>query len=330
MFELAHPWLLAALPLPLFAWRFLPAYQERESSVRVPFLSVIAEATGTEPRRGGVVLRRNLLQIVLAPLIWCALVVALAGPQIVEPPIVKTESARDLMLAVDLSGSMDTRDMFDADGERITRMDATIEVIDAFIERREGDRIGMVVFGTDAFVQTPFTTDYDLIRSQLAQLEAGMAGPQTVIGDGIGLSIRAFEASQAEDKVLVLLTDGADTGSKVPPARAAEIAAGANITIHAIAMGDPDAVGAAALDLETTDAIAAETGGTSFLAEDRDALDEVYRQIDALTPEELETTSYRPTRPLYHWPLAFALLGVLGYHFLMALGAGMRRVGARA
>jgi len=330
MFELAHPWLLAALPLPMLAWRFLPAYQERESSVRVPFLEVVAEATGAEPRPGGVALRRNLLQIVLAPLIWCALVVALAGPQIVEPPIVKTESARDLMLAVDLSGSMDTRDMFDAEGELITRMVATIEVIDAFVERREGDRIGMVVFGTDAFVQTPFTTDYDLIRAQLAQLQPGMAGPQTVIGDGIGLSIRAFEASQAQDKVLVLLTDGADTGSKVPPAKAAEIAAGAGITIHAVAMGDPAATGAAELDLETTEAIAAATGGASFLAEDRDALDEVYRQIDALTPEELETTSYRPTRPLFHWPLGFVLLGVLGYHFLMALGAGLRRVGARA
>jgi Ca-activated chloride channel family protein len=330
VYELAYPWLLILLPLPLIAWYVLPPYREQETSVRVPFLEQIAAATGSEPRRGGVVLRRNFLQIVLAPLVWGCLVVGLARPRYVEPPIVKTESARDLMLAVDLSGSMDIRDMFDDEGERESRMSATIAVIDAFIDRREGDRIGVVVFGTEAFVQTPFTTDYELVRAQLAQLEPGMAGPQTVIGDGIGLSVRAFEASEAEDKVLVLLTDGADTGSKVPPEKAADIAASAGITIHAIAMGDPNATGSAELDLETTEAIARATGGSSFLAENRDALEEVYRQIDALTPEELETTSYRPTRPLHQWPLGIALIALLGYHFVMALGAGTRRVRARA
>ncbi|KPJ79590.1 MAG: hypothetical protein AMS19_10915 [Gemmatimonas sp. SG8_23] len=324
MYELAYPWVLALLPLPILTWWLLPPYRERETSVRAPFLEAMAQATGVEPRRGGVVLRRNLLQIVLAPLVWACLVVALARPQIVEPPIVRTESARDLMLAVDLSGSMDIADMVDAAGERISRLTATVEVIDGFIDRREGDRIGMVVFGTQAFVQAPFTTDHDLVRAQLAQVEAGMAGPQTVIGDGIGLSIRAFEASEADDKVLVLLTDGADTGSKVPPEKAAGIAADAGITIHTIAMGDPAATGAAALDLETTEAIAAATGGASFLAEDRETLEEVYRQIDALTPEELETTSYRPTRPLFQWPLGAALLLILGYHAVMAVRAGLR------
>lgn len=324
MYELAYPWVLALLPLPILTWRFLPAYREREASVRTPFLDAMSEATGTEPRRGGVVLRLNLLQVVLAPVVWACLVVGLARPQIAEPPIVKTESARDLMLAVDLSGSMDISDMFDADGDRVSRLAATIEVIDGFIDRREGDRIGMVVFGTEAFVQAPFTTDHDLVRSQLGQVEAGMAGPQTVIGDGIGLSIRAFEASEADDKVLVLLTDGADTGSKVPPAKAASIAADAGITIHAIAMGDPAATGAAALDLEITEAIAEATGGEAFLAEDRETLEEIYRQIDALTPEELETTTYRPTRPLFHWPLGAALVLILGYHALMAVRAGLR------
>jgi Ca-activated chloride channel family protein len=321
MFELAHPWLLALLPLPILAWWLLPPYREEEMSVRTPFLQAVARATGAEPKRGGVVLRRNLLQIVIAPLAWACLVVALSRPQLVEPPIVRTESARDLMLAVDLSGSMDTRDMFDATGARITRLAATVEVLDGFIDRRRGDRIGMVVFGTDAYLHAPFTTDHDLVRTQLAHLEAGMAGPQTVIGDGVGLTIRAFEASDADDRVLVLLTDGADTGSKVPPVKAAAIAADAGITIHAIAMGDPNATGAAAVDLDVTGAIATATGGASFLAEDREALEDVYRQIDALTPEEIETTSYRPTRPLFHWPLGAAVLLILGYHAVMAVAA---------
>jgi Ca-activated chloride channel family protein len=326
VYELAYPWVLALLPLPVLTWWLLPPYRERETSIRAPFIDAMAAATGVEPRPGGVVLRRNLLQVVLAPLVWICLVGALARPQIVEPPIVKTESARDLMLAVDLSGSMDIADMSDADGVRISRLEATIDVIDGFIDRREGDRIGMVVFGTEAFVQAPFTTDHDLVRAQLAQVEAGMAGPQTVIGDGIGLSIRAFEASEATDKVLILLTDGADTGSKVPPDKAASIAADAGITIHTIAMGDPAATGAAELDLETTEAIASATAGASFLAEDREALEEVYRQIDALTPEELETTSYRPTRPLFQWPLGAALVLLLGYHALMATRAGLGAV----
>lgn len=324
MYELAYPWLLALLPLPLLIWRFFPPYREPETSVRTPFLEAMADATGGQLRRGGVVRRRNVLQAIVAPLVWILLVVSLTRPRLVEPPIVRTESARDLMLAVDLSGSMDTRDMFDQDGARITRLAATIEVIDGFIDRREGDRIGMVVFGTEAFVQSPFTTDHDLVRAQLAQVEAGMAGPQTVIGDGIGLSIRAFEASEADDKVLVLLTDGADTGSKVPPEKAADIAARDGITIHAIAMGDPAATGQAALDLETTEAIADATGGASFLAEDRDALEQVYREIDALTPVELETTSYRPTRPLFQWPLGAALVLVLAYHAVMAVSAAAR------
>ena len=170
MFELGAPYLLALLPAPLLVWLLLPPYRERQPSVRVPFLEGLARATGTEPREGGLVMQRRALQKVLAPVVWAMLVLAAARPQLVEPPIVKTESARDLMLAIDLSGSMDTRDMFNEAGERVSRLDVTKVVIDDFVARREGDRVGIVIFGTQAFVLSPFTRDHDLVRTLLDQL----------------------------------------------------------------------------------------------------------------------------------------------------------------
>jgi len=326
MFELGYPWVLAMLPAPLFVRYLLPAYREREASVRVPFLDRLAEATGETPRRGGLILKKETLQKILAPLTWFALLLALARPQLVEPPIVKTESARDLMLAIDLSGSMETRDMFNAEGERVTRLELTKNVIDAFVERREGDRIGIIVFGSQAFVQTPFTRDHDLVRALLDQLQPGMAGPQTMLGDGIGLSIKAFEQSEARDHVMILLTDGSDTGSKVPPTKAAEIAASRGLTIHTIAVGDPTSVGEAEMDMATLETIARTTGGTAFRADDREQLEAIYRQIDALTPEEIDTTSYRPVRPLYHWPLGVALIAVILHQALLIGVASVKRM----
>lgn len=271
--------------------------------------------------KGGVLLRRNILQKLIAPIVWVLTVVALARPQFVEPPIEKMESARDLMLAVDLSGSMDTRDMFDGEGNRINRLDMVKQVLDDFIERREGDRIGVIVFGTEAFLQAPFTQDHELVRILLDQVEPRMAGPQTMLGDAIGLAIKVFEGSEAEDRVLILLTDGNDTGSRVPPKKAAEIAAQHDVTVHTVAVGDPRAVGEAEMDLETLQVIATSTGGGSFAADDREQLEGIYKQIDALTPEQIETISYRPTRPLFHWSLGIVVALVLVYHFIMGLRA---------
>ena len=329
MLEFDVPWAFALLPLPILVWWLFPPYREQQESVRVPLFEQAAAAIGVTPTRGGVLARLNLLQKLLAPLVWVATVIALARPQYVEPPIEKMESARDLMLAVDLSGSMDTSDMFDAAGNRIRRIDVVKQVLDEFIARREGDRLGIIVFGNQAFLQAPFTRDHDLVRTLLEQVEPRMAGPQTMLGDAIGLTIKAFESSTARDRVLVLLTDGNDTGSKVPPRKAAEIASQHDVVVHTVAVGNPESVVEAAMDLETLEAIATSTGGAAFSAGDREELEEIYRRIDALTPEEIETLSYRPTRPLYHWPLAVALCLVLAYQFLMALGTALKSLRSR-
>jgi Ca-activated chloride channel family protein len=324
VFELEFAWALVLLPAPLVIWRLLPPYQERRESVRIPYFERLAAAVGATPSEGGVRMRRNVLQWILAPLVWALLVVALARPQLVKPPIQKVESARDLMLAVDLSGSMDTADMFAPDSGRIRRLDAVKLVLDDFIDRREGDRIGLIVFGNQAFVQAPFTLDHDLVRTLLDSVEPRMAGPQTMIGDAIGLGIKMFESSEAEDRVMILLTDGNDTGSKVPPRKAAEIAAADTLTIHTVAVGDPTSVGEAEMDLETLEAVAGITGGRAFQADDREQLVDIYTEIDALTPVELETITYRPTRPLFHWPLGIAVALVLVYHLIMSVTTAVR------
>ena len=329
MFEFDLIWAFSLLPAPLLVWWLMPPYKEQQDSVRVPFFEQIAAAVGVAPAKGGVLLQKNLLQKLFAPVVWLLLLVAVARPQLVEPPIEKIESARDLMLAVDLSGSMDTKDMFDSAGNRINRLDMVKLVLNDFIDRREGDRIGVIVFGDQAYLQAPFTQDHDLVRTLLDQVQPRMPGPQTMIGDAIGLTIKVFDSSEARDRVLVLLTDGNDTGSRVPPKKAAEIAAADDITIHTVAVGDPSAAGEAKMDLEVLQTIAATTGGTAFSADDLEGLEVIYQQIDALTPEEIETISYRPTRPLYYWPLGIAVVLVLCYHAIAVLSALVRRARLR-
>ncbi len=325
MLEFQLPWAFVLLPAPILVWLLLPPYRERQQSVRVPLFAQLAMAVGREPTKGAVVLRRNYLQWLIAPLAWALIIVALARPVRVEPPIEKIESARDLLLAVDLSGSMETRDMRDEDGRPIDRLAAVKDVMDDFIARREGDRIGLMFFGTAPYLQVGFTLDHDVVRALLAEADVAMTGPQTMLGDAIGLGIKTFENSRAQERVLVLLTDGNDTGSKVPPEKAAKLAANEGLTIHTIGFGNPRATGEALFDAEALDAIADATGGASFMANDREALEAVYRQLDELEPHSFETLSYRPTRPLFHWPLGAALVLILAYHTAMALGQAIRR-----
>jgi len=329
--ELGWPLALLALPLPILVWLLLPAHRERFESVRVPFFEQVAAATGVAPRRGSAVLRRTVLQWVLAPLAWVLVVLALARPEWVEPPLRKTETARDLLLAVDLSQSMETKDFRGPDGGRLDRLAAVKLVLDDFIARREGDRLGLVVFGDAAYLQAPFTRDLKACRLLLDETSIGMAGAHTVLGDAIGLGIRLFEASEATHRVVILLTDGNDTGSKVPPEKAAQLAADHKVTIHTVGIGDPAATGEARVDLGALRRIAAATGGRSYVAEDRERLAGIYAELDRIEPRELQAASFRPRRPLFHWPLGAATVLLFGFYVLMgtrlALRSLVRRTG---
>jgi Ca-activated chloride channel family protein len=262
--------------------------------------------------------------MLIAPLVWGLIVIALARPQFVEPPIERVESARDLLLAVDLSGSMEARDFTDEDGNRIDRLEAVKLVLDDFIARRQGDRIGLIVFGDSAHLQVPFTLDHEICRELLGQTQIRMVGPRTAIGEAIGLAIKLFEASDAEERVLILLTDGDDTGSKVPPPKAAEIAAQREITIHTVGIGDPETGGDDVVDVENLQAIAAATDGSSYLAVNRAELEGIYRELDLIEEQELTTLSYRPRRELFLYPLGACISLTLLYHLAMFMTSLVR------
>jgi Ca-activated chloride channel family protein len=287
-------------------------------AIRIPFFQKLAQATGQRPDSGAVVRRRTVIQGVLYVVVWCAVVSALARPQWLEPPIVKEVPTRDLLLAIDLSGSMEAEDVTGRDGNSTDRLTAVKEVLDDFLSRRQGDRVGIIVFGTGAFVQVPFTEDLEICRELVQETAARMAGPKTALGDAIGLSITLFERSTVEKRVLIALTDGNDTGSRVPPAEAARIASDNGITIHTIAFGDPASVGEEQFDEETLKTVAETTGGRYFYAADREALEGIYAELNRVETRKVETISHRPRRDLFHWPLALILMVSLGYHLPMA------------
>ena len=219
----------------------------------------------------------------------------------------------DLMLLVDLSGSMEAEDFTNAKGDTVDRLSAVKEVLDDFLTDREGDRVGLVVFGTAAFVQVPFTQDLAATRLLLEEAQVRMAGPRTAFGDAIGLAITLFERSEVDERVMIVLTDGNDTGSRVPPDRAAGIAADQGVVIHTVAIGDPAAVGEQALDEAMLRAVAQATGGGFYRAEDRAEMEAIYAELDSLNPRQVETVSFRPRRDLFAWPLGAAvLLAVFG------------------
>jgi Ca-activated chloride channel family protein len=333
--EFAYPWGFLALPLPLLVWWLLPPYRQRVRALRVPFFETLVRAAGSEARAGAVVMRRRFAQMSVAILVWTLLVAGLAKPEWVGEPIVRTEAARDIMLAIDLSGSMDYRDFPDGSSgassveepNKVSRFEAVQRVVDQFVAQRQSDRIGLIVFGSKAYLQLPFTRDLQTARALVELMDVGMAGPKTALGDSIGLAIRSFESSAVDDRLLILLTDGNDTASTMTPINAAEIAKLNGVEIHTIGIGNPDATGEDRVDFEVLQAIADRTGGQFFNAEDESSLAEVYRRIDSVAAADVRTQSWRPRQSLVHWPAGAAAITVLlGYAWLLM---GARRREAR-
>ncbi len=324
MLELAYPWAFALLPLPILVWWLLPVRRESVQAVRVPFFKAFAEASGAAPREGAVVLRRSFLQIFAAVLTWVLIVAALAKPEWIGEPIEKTDAARDVMLAIDISGSMDEKDFAAPDGNRLRRIDAVKQVVGDFIDRREGDRIGLIVFGTRAYVQVPFTQDLRTARTLLESIEVGMAGPHTALGDAIGLAIRTFEVSEVEQRLLIVLTDGSDTGSLMTPINAAEIAQRKGVETYTVGVGDPDGRGEDRVDFATLEQIAERASGRFFGAGDLAGLETIYARIDELVPKQIKTVSYRPRQTLVHWP-AGAMVVLVIFTYLLLLAVYRRR-----
>lgn len=313
MIHLAWPWALAFLPLPLVVFWLLPPARHEEAALQVPFFNVASHyesASGTE--------RRSRVRRLLMVLVWIALVIACARPQWVGEPIQMASSGRDLMLAVDISGSMSTPDM-ELDHKPVSRLQAVKAILGEFIARRKGDRIGLILFGTRPYVQTPLTFDRDTVERLLADTPVGIAGPQTAIGDAIALAIKRLKSRPAKSRVLILLTDGANNAGEIPPMQAAKIAAEEGIKIYTIGFGatrmqvsgiffsrtiNPSSD----LDQTTLTKIAKLTGGVYYRARDTRELANIYKELDKLEPIKQQQETFRPTRSLFAWPLGFALV----------------------
>ncbi len=329
MYQLDHPWLLLLVPAPLLIWWLLPAHRETAASIRLPFFAQVADAAGIRPTEGSVIARRTWPQFVCETLAWCLIVLALARPQFVEPPLEKIEPQRDLMLAIDLSQSMDTKDFRSSSETVEARVEAVRKVVADFVAKRPGDRIGLIAFGDAPYPLVPFTMDHKTVQAVIADTLPGIAGPRTSLGDAIGLAIKMFEKTTVPERVLIVLTDGNDTASKMPPAKAAQIAKLKKVVIHTVGIGDPTATGEDKLDTAALQQIATETGGRYFFGGDQTQLEAIYGTLDKITPHDQKNLSWRPRIELFHWPLgaAIGLLSVF-YVFSGLLGLVRRRAAA--
>ncbi len=319
MYSFTAPWVFLLLPLPVLVYWLVPPREEKVSATRIPFFRHVAEAAGIEPKTGSVVLNRTWAQSSVAILVWVLLITALSRPEKLAEPVVIEKSARDVVLALDISGSMDQRDFTSTEGSPKQRLAAVKDVLREFIEDRQGDRMALIIFGTRAFVQAPFTEDLQSLNGFLDQTQVGMAGPNTALGDAIGLGIRLFDSSEVDQRLMIVLSDGADTSSRMTPVNASSIAAEKGVVIYTVGVGDPNATGEDRVDLQALQDIARATDGQYFFADDETALAQVYQQIDEQNPRVVETQSYRPRDDLAHIPLIIALVLILlssaGFHY---------------
>ena len=317
MWSLEWPWALLALPLPLLMRLLLPAETGlREAGLKVPSLERFAELGA---RRDAAQLFR--WQFWVALLAWMLLVLAASRPQRIGDELEIPVTGRNLMLAVDLSGSMDAKD-FQLQSRKVDRLTATKAVASDFIRRREGDRIGLILFGERAYLQVPLTLDRETVTTLLLESEIGLAGEKTAIGDAIGLAVKRIndDGTGSQEQVLILLTDGANTAGNIEPLKAAELAAQIGLKIYTIGIGAesmtiPSLLGgerqvnpSADLDEATLTAIADQTGGRYFRAKDTAGLQEIYALLDEMEPVAEPEAGFRPAKSYFHWPLGAALI----------------------
>ena len=326
MFEFAWPWVVAVLPLPWLLRRLLqPSAPGQALHLPQPGLQltkVVGHVT------------HGIVPWLLA-LAWLCLLAAAARPQWVGPPQAQQRSGRALMLAVDLSGSMRTEDM-DLAGQAVSRFEAVEAIAGDFIHRRSGDEMGLILFGSQAFLVTPLTYDLSAVRAQLQSAVVGLAGTETAIGDAIAVAVKRLSALPEQARVLVLLTDGVNNTGNITPREAAHAAKAAGVRIYTIGVGAtqmrvPGFFGnqlinpSADLDADMLTTIAKETGGQFFRATDGTELADAYRAIDALEPMPQQGPTLCPRHELFPWPLALAALS-----WLVAWAPRTRRLGVTA
>jgi Ca-activated chloride channel family protein len=322
MIEFLWPWMFTLLPLPaLVRW-----WRRRVESPQ-PALTVPDVAAWRLDGQGNVMAhrdRRATISLLLLAFAWLALVTAAARPQWTGEPVALPVTGRDLILAVDISGSMGTEDM-EHSGNFVDRLTVVKAVIRAFLDRRSGDRVGLILFGTSAYLQAPLTFDIATVQTLLTEAPIGIAGGKTNIGDAIGLAVKRLRSRPASSRVMILLTDGASNSGELQPVKAAELAAETGVRIYTIGVGAtemrlPGLFGrfgsrivnpSAELDEETLRRIAELTGGAFYRAENPAELAQIYAVIDSLEPVEQDPETFRPVQVLFMWPLGLSLVLLL-------------------
>ena len=317
------PWLLALLPLPLIFLFITPKAQEK-AALRMPFIARLPNNDqALQPSTS------NTRQPISLWIVWGLLLLSISRPYWQGEPTTLPSSARDLMMAVDISGSMEVEDM-QLNGQSVNRLVMVKDVVDDFVEGRKGDRLGLILFGSQAYMQSPLTFDLVTLNSLLGEAQIGMAGKATAIGDAIGLAIKRLNTQDAKSRVLILLTDGANTSGEVSPIQAAQLAKQSDIKIYTIGVGADEMLQQSFfgtqkinpsrdLDEKTLSEIAHLTGGQYFRARSREDLEKIYALLDTLEPTEKEAETFRPKNSLFHWPLGIALF----LSFFMTLIASM-------
>lgn len=310
MLDFAYPWLALAALAPLLLR--IKRQAQSDTALTLPALAKLS-TTGKQPGRSSFNLRS-----LLALVIWLLLVLAAMQPRWLGEPVTLPQQGRDLMLALDLSGSMEIADM-QYQGQSINRLDAVKQVVSDFIQRRQGDRIGLILFADAAYQQTPLTFDLVTVQKMLDDSVLRLVGTRTAIGEAIGLAVKRLNTYDSSNKVLILLSDGANTAGNIQPLEALQLAKAAGVKIHTVGVGAEQMIQQSVfgrrevnpsqdLDERLLTQLAQDTGGRYFRARDLDELNQIYQLIDQLEPIERDNLTYRPQRSLLHWPTGLALL----------------------
>ena len=310
MFEFVYLWIFLLLPLPLIARYFLTAKQRDYTQLWIP----LAQGLSEQPTQ----LQKNYLSTIIPWLAWLLLLSALAKPVWFGEPIRLQQQSRDMLLSLDLSGSMQEVDM-PLNGKTVERLTLVKDLLKTFIGKRHGDRLGLILFADHAYLQTPLTFDLKTISQMVDETQIGLVGQRTAIGESIAIAIKRFVENKNEQRVLILITDGANTAGTIKPLMAAKQAAKNNITIYIIGIGADEMIKrtlfgrqrvnpSADLDENTLTEIAKLTGGQYFRARNQDELQNIYQKINELEPVNSDFLEFRPEKNLFYWPLSAAIL----------------------
>ena len=314
-FEIINMWVLYLLPLPLIIYFLLPALKLKSPGLVVPNLQKVESITAQKSKKSALVKRRNFFVWIGLVIIWISLIAALSNPQLVGKPELKVKTSRNFLIAADISFSMANKD-WQIEGMNVTRWEAVKTVMHEFINKREGDRMGLIFFASNSYIQVPFTPDLVTVDKMLDEADVGMAGQMTNIGKAIVKGIEMFEQDTIKTKVMLLLTDGVDSGTDILPLDAADMAKRDSVMVYTIGIGNNQGNGTD-LDENTLTEIAEMTGAKYFQAKDVNSLEQVYIELDKLEPIEFEEESFKPRTLLYYYPLALAMFIAIGMLLIM-------------